>query len=162
MLIKVLDEFEDWCVHGVGNVYTPKGSTPVTEYLHLKNPKLTFSLSTRVKKLIDANKPNGYTYSYETINCALYCNKTNSEMYALARTLQSHELVSISGKVYYQKIPDPNTGEEKIYTEVRIESLTLPNRMAKLLIGGDMSKKEVIRTITQKKEKSNQEDGYYF
>ena len=171
MLIEVKDNFDDLCMLGTGYIYTPEGQAPVKESLAGTTPKLSFMVTVRVKKvLVNADemtskyKSGGYTYAFKTVNCAIYSNKNNNEIYALARTLQNKELITFTGKQYESSYAtDSNTDEVKIYSEIRIESFILPNRLAALNLGRQISEiKFSSKADGDKPKKSFAEDEYYF
>lgn len=169
MIIKQVDDYKDIVAWGTGRVLShQKGNVGryVREFSKNGIVKIVFPLVVKVIFFRDPKEPKNQIYKNDIIEAALYLKESNRAMYELARTIRANELVEFYGvmKSYQETDEDGNVIMRE---ELRMESYTLPERIAIYMLGNRPTKTEIkdtveLRKVRKKRNKTEPKDDYYF
>lgn len=162
MIIRQTDELGRVAVMGTGTVFGRKDKPHLFVGVEKNKPKISFVVTYAVRRLVDkeASEKKGetvYAVSYKYLNCAIYAGYGLNDMFELARTLQVGERIDFCGEIYTYRKTNEETGEVMTFEELRLQSYTLPARMASLMRGKGTyaplpTKKEIRKSIENDKK----------
>jgi hypothetical protein len=157
LIIKQVDDYKDIVAWGTGRVLShQKGNVGryVREFSKNGIVKIVFPLVVKVIFFRDPQDPKKQIYKNDIIEAALYLRESNRAMYELARTIRANELVEFTGVMKsYQETDDD--GNMIIREELRMESYTLPERIAVYMLGNRPTKNEIKDTVEFRKARKN-------
>lgn len=177
MDLRIRDEHGNVYVYGAGRITAPTGKPTFFETNTGNSLKITFMVTVNVKKKpqltdddVKSLSKKGL-YDYTNLNCTVYFANVGRSLFSLARTLKLYEKIEFVGKWHENIYTDPSTGETRTLNEVIVESFTLPDRIAELILKADnlnvQSKSEIKSDIEKKKKgifggKKKEEETYLF
>ncbi|MBQ0124738.1 MAG: hypothetical protein KBS59_00245 [Clostridiales bacterium] len=144
MLLVFNDPFGTPIALGSGYIFSPDKNNPIKEHIFDNGIRLTFMLTTSIKRAYDLklNNPDKYVLQYESCACELYISENNKNMYALLKEAKTYERVEFMGRLI-RKTQKLESGEETTTQVIRLESLSFPDRVAAMLLGREITRADL-------------------
>lgn len=139
MVFKQIDELGKQSIYLTGRILAKSGKSAVNSLVVGETPKVYFNVCAESMKTAKGE------IKYINFLCACYCRQWNIGLYQLCTTLTHHEVVEISGVLVKKSGFDRDSGEERIFEEVQIETLVPMSRMCRLLLKMDGTDEDKLR-----------------